>query len=114
MDYSVGDYEILETSIEVKQNTNGNVQEKDSTNASQSEQKGRIPLTSQPEPKSEVDPFYVEKVSQIKMNLYRLYDEYVNKDDQSNESLSQVQGLSSLGGEKGKKFQVPLYQARVS
>ncbi|KAF1896239.1 hypothetical protein Lal_00018518 [Lupinus albus] len=52
MDYSVGDYEILETSIEVKQNTNGNVQEKDSTNASQSEQKGRIPLTSQPEPKS--------------------------------------------------------------
>ncbi|CAL0301550.1 unnamed protein product [Lupinus luteus] len=62
----------------------------------------------------EVDPFYLEKVKQIKMNLYRLYDEYVNKDDQSNESLSQVQASSSLGGGKGKKFQVPLYQARVS
>ncbi|KAF1874375.1 hypothetical protein Lal_00008581, partial [Lupinus albus] len=43
---------ILETSVEVKQNTSGNVQEKESTNASQSEQKGCIPLTSQPEPKS--------------------------------------------------------------
>lgn len=62
----------------------------------------------------EVDPFYVEKVNKIKTNLYRLYDEYVNKDDQSNESFSQVQGSSSLGGGKGKKFQVPLYQARVS
>ncbi|CAL0299596.1 unnamed protein product [Lupinus luteus] len=60
----------------------------------------------------EVDPFYVEKVKQIKINLYRLYDEYVNKDDQSNESHSQVQASSSLGGEKGKKFQVPLYRAR--
>ncbi|XP_019461476.1 PREDICTED: zinc finger BED domain-containing protein DAYSLEEPER-like [Lupinus angustifolius] len=60
----------------------------------------------------EVDPFYVEKVKQIQMNLYRLYDEYVNKDDQSNESLSQVHASSSLGGGNEKKFQVPLYQAR--
>ncbi|KAF1898420.1 hypothetical protein Lal_00042112 [Lupinus albus] len=54
MDYNVGDCdcEILETSVEVKQNTNGSVQEKESTNASQSEQKWCIPLTSQPEPKS--------------------------------------------------------------
>ncbi|XP_019432776.1 PREDICTED: zinc finger BED domain-containing protein RICESLEEPER 1-like [Lupinus angustifolius] len=60
----------------------------------------------------EVDTFYVENVKQIKMNLYRLHDEYVNKDHQSNESLSQVQASSSLGGGKGKKFQVPLHQAR--
>ncbi|CAL0327695.1 unnamed protein product [Lupinus luteus] len=59
----------------------------------------------------EVDPFYMEKVKQVKINLYRLYDEYVNKDDQSNESHSQVQASSSLGGGKGKKFQLPLYQA---
>ncbi|KAE9617458.1 hypothetical protein Lalb_Chr03g0035591 [Lupinus albus] len=50
--FSVGDCEILEISVEVKQNTNGNVHEKESTNASQLEQKGRIPLTSQLEPKS--------------------------------------------------------------
>ncbi|XP_019433649.1 PREDICTED: zinc finger BED domain-containing protein RICESLEEPER 1-like isoform X2 [Lupinus angustifolius] len=60
----------------------------------------------------EVDPFYVEKVKHIQMNLYRLYNEYVNKDDQSNESLSQVHASSSLGGGSAKKFQVPLYQAR--
>ncbi|CAL0313747.1 unnamed protein product [Lupinus luteus] len=111
MDSSVGDCEILET---YTQNNSRNVQEKESTNASQSEQKIGTLLTSQPEPKSEVDPFYVEKVKQIKINLYRLYDDYVNKDDQSNESHSQVQASSSLGGGKGKKFQAPLYQARVS
>ncbi|CAL0327621.1 unnamed protein product [Lupinus luteus] len=115
MDSSVGDYDILETST---QNNNRNVQEKESTNVSQSEQKiGDIwtiecllksILTIEDliiqqmahNMKAKFDPFYVKKVKQIKINLYKLYDEYVNKDDQSNKSHSQVQASSSLGGGK--------------
>ncbi|CAL0325153.1 unnamed protein product [Lupinus luteus] len=52
MNSSIGDCKILETSIGVTQNTNGNVQEKEGTNSSQLEQKMCIPLTSQLEEKS--------------------------------------------------------------
>jgi len=59
---------------------------------------------------SKIDPDSCEeKVSEVKMNLYKLYAEYVNCGSHSNMALSQSQGLSqsssSFGsGEKGESI----------
>ncbi|KAF1888784.1 hypothetical protein Lal_00036826 [Lupinus albus] len=101
MDYSVGDCdcEIVETSVEVKQNTNGSVQEKESTNASQSEQKGCIPITSQPEPKSgKALTSYFEQHKNTKRTTSR-GKKYDNEEDDDERDVIDIEDIKiSHGG----------------